>query len=306
MLTSIQTLVPIFVYFLIGLVLRRFGVADREHAQFVFRLVFFVTLPALAFGTIAESELTLRRLALPVIGFLVCAICAMLALAYARIAKLERSMAGAVILGAGIANIVFMYPFGLAILGPAALPDALLYDVGNAIFLATVATAIAGRFGAAADSSVLSAVGKVLRSPLFLAVIAGLLVSAAAWPVPPLLDAILSPLGAATTPLILIALGVSFSTTQLRDSNVYSMVGLRMLAGLVAGALLIKVFGLEGVTAVVVIGAAAAPIGFNAVTLASIGKLDVERATAALSMSVTIGLLTAPAIILATARWLSL
>ncbi|NIV18871.1 MAG: hypothetical protein GWN47_10845, partial [Woeseiaceae bacterium] len=53
----------------------------------------------------------------------------------------------------------------------------------------------------------------------------------------------------------------------------------------------------------VVIILAAAPIGFNSVSLASIGKLDTEQAAAALSASVGIGLVTTTLLLLAAIRW---
>ena len=46
---------------------------------------------------------------------------------------------------------------------------------------------------------------------------------------------------------------------------------------IVIGIIAIAVLGLQNELALVVITAAAAPIGFNSVTLASIGKLDVEH-----------------------------
>ncbi|MEJ2299369.1 MAG: hypothetical protein P8X94_12890 [Woeseiaceae bacterium] len=105
-------------------------------------------------------------------------------------------------------------------------------------------------------------------------------------------------------PLILIALGVSMSFARMRDGAVISTVVIRMLGGFVIGIIVIAVLGLQNDLALVVITAAAAPIGFNSVTLASIGKLDVEHATAALSLSIVAGLLTTTALLLLGSRWL--
>jgi predicted permease len=79
-----------------------------------------------------------------------------------------------------------------------------------------------------------------------------------------------------------------------------------MVGGLLAASFFVYVFDLQGATAVTVIAAGAAPIGFNSVTLASVGKLDTEHATASLSVSVAIGLVTTSAIVLLGARWLGL
>ena len=211
MLTSLQALVSIFAFFALGAILRATKVASREHSQFIFRLVFFVTLPALAFGAISDTLLTPRSFALPLIGFLVNLVCALTAVAYARFSNLYPTLAGSVVLGASITNMVFMFPFVLVSLGREALADAVLYDVGNAVFLATGAYAISSRFGAHGAASMLASLGNMLRSPLFVAVFAAVIVNVNGWNVPALVDSVLGPLGAMTMPLILIALGVSFS-----------------------------------------------------------------------------------------------
>lgn len=301
-----QALYPIFAYFVVGALLRKSGAASLEHAQFLFRLIFFVTLPALVFTTLSTSDLAPNSLALPMVGFLVNLVCACIAIFYARMMMLNRAQTGAMILGASITNMVIVFPFIHASLGVAALADAVLYDVGNSAFVTTVAYSVSSRYGEAAATSVWVSVSKTLRSPLFLALLAAVGVSMWSLEVPALLDEFLSPLGAATMPLILVALGASFSTARLGDSIVFSTVFIRMLGGLLTASFFVFVFDLQGTTALAVIVAGAAPIGFNSVTLASIGKLDIEHATASLSASVAIGLVTTSVIVLFGARWLGL
>jgi predicted permease len=270
----------------------------------MFRVIFFVTLPALAFTTISEQPLTADNMVLPVAGFTVNLVCVGCALVYLKFKTMEPVRAGTVILGASIANTAFVFPFILAVLGPGALAQAILYDVGNAVFVATIAYGAASRFGRPRDGSTLRATAKTLGSPLFLAICAALVVSAAALEVPTLLRTLLDPLAAATMPLILIALGISMSVSNMRDSVVISTVLIRMVGGFVIGMVVIAVLGLQDELALVVITAAAAPIGFNSVTLASIGKLDVEHATASLSVSIAAGLLTTTALLMFGSRWL--
>ena len=54
-------LAPIFFYFLVGVALRRFGLADRSHGDFVLRLAFFVTLPLLILLTLPQATLTAEK-----------------------------------------------------------------------------------------------------------------------------------------------------------------------------------------------------------------------------------------------------
>ncbi len=94
--------------------------------------------------------------------------------------------------------------------------------------------------------------------------------------------------------LVIVALGVLFDVRLLRDRRVPAIVMLRMLAGFGLGWLCVQVFGLTGMTRAVVLLGAAAPIGFNAVVLSDMEKLNRELAASAASISVVIGLVYAP------------
>jgi predicted permease len=189
-------------------------------------------------------------------------------------------------------NTLFVFPFILAVLGQAALAEAFLFDLGNAIFVGTIAYSISLYFGKTEAESAASYLFKTIRAPIFIAIAAALIVNTFQVAVPPIVVGILSPLGSTAMPLVLIAVGISFSTAGLSSSLIITTVLLRMLLGLLAGLFIVWLFGFTGVTAVVVAVLAAAPIGFNSVALASIGKLDTEQAASALSVSVAIGVLS--------------
>jgi predicted permease len=299
-----QSLLPIFVFFVIGILLRSFGLASRDQAAFLFRIVLFVTLPALVFLAIVEAELSRRTILLPVLCFLINLVCTFVAIAYARVAKLENQRAGALVLGAGITNMLFVFPFVLATLGKAALAEAILFDLGNAVFVATVAYSLALRFGETRAGTVTSFLIKTLCSPIFLAVAIGIIVNVFDWSVPEIAVGILSPLGGATIPLVLIAVGISFSTAGVFGRLPVTTLLLRMPLGLVIGVLMVWVLGFEGVTAAVIVVSAAAPIGFSTVTLVSIADLDTEQAASALSISVVVGMLSTTLLLIAADRWL--
>lgn len=298
-----ETLLPIFAYFLVGFLLRTFGLASGEQAAFLFRLVFYVTLPALVFGAISDAELTRRTMLLPIAGTTVNVICAAAAIFYVRATKTDNRKAGAVVLGAGIMNTAFVFPFILSVLGRPALAEAVLFDIGNAIFVGIVAYPVSLYFGDAGVQSAASYLVRTLRAPIFISVAAALIVNLLQLPIPAAVTGILSPLGATTVPLILIAVGISFSTAGFFGRLTIATISLRMLLGFVVGLCIVWVLGFEGVTAAIIVVLAAAPIGFNSVSLASIGKLDTDQAAAALSVSVGIGLVTTTLLLLAAMRW---
>jgi predicted permease len=299
----VLSLLPILVYFAVGVLLRRVGIAGRDHGGFVFRLIFYVTLPALAFEAIVDMALDTRSALLPMAAFVINSICALAALVFVRWRQVPGPRAGAVVLGAGIANMSFMFPYVLAVFGEQGLANALLFDLGNAIFVATVAYVAALRFGDAGTPRMLASLGRTLRSPIFIAVAAAIAVNLAGIRLPEVVGDVLGPLGRVTLPLILIGLGIVFSTDALKDSLPYATVTLKMGLGFLLGVVLVTILGLEGEVAAVVIASAAAPIGFSSVTLAGVASLDAEQAGAALSLSVLAGLVTTPLLLTFGAGW---
>jgi len=297
------SLLPIFTFFLIGFGLRKAGLARAEQADLLFRIVFYVTLPALAFLAVADATLTRQSLYLPVSGFCINLICISAAMLYARSRKLADPQAGALALGAGITNMVFIFPFVLAMLGEMALVDAILFDIGNGVFVATVAYLVSLYYKHEQSVHVLASLSKLLRSPLFIAILVALFVNLRGLPVAEIVVNVLSPLSSATIPITLIALGISFSKVSLDNPLPVVTVVLRMVLGLLVGLVLVWLFGFKGMTAVVVIASAAAPIGFSAVTLASVSELDKEQASIALSISIAVGLLSTALLLSVAARF---
>lgn len=287
---AVASHLPLFGYILIGIALHASGVIGRDQAGAMFRLVFYVTLPALAFLAIADATLTRSSALLPVVGFTLNVLTLGVGWYVSRRAGLDPQQTGVVLLGASICNMVFMFPFVLAALGPSALADAVLIDLGNAVFVATVSNAIAVRLGHRASLTARQSAVRLLRTPLFIALLAAIILNLRGWGVPPAAATILDPLGRCTVPLTLIAVGLSLNLAPLRNTIPVLTVVLRMVVGLVGGVIAVALLGFEADRAVVVAASAAAPVGFNAVTLASVAKLDTEQAAAAVSLSVIIGI----------------
>ncbi|MDH4109001.1 MAG: AEC family transporter [Gammaproteobacteria bacterium] len=292
-----ESLLPIFLYVLAGISLRAMGLVERSLAEPMFRFVFLATLPALVFVSIVEAPLDRQSALLPAVGFLMNSISAFGAWAYARRHRLPEPQAGALVLCAGITNGMFMFPFVLAILGQPGLTIAILVDVGNAVFVATVGYAISVHYAHAGSAIPAGSLLRMLRSPLFIALLIALAVNLGSFETPAPLVAALQPLGRATMPVTLVALGISLTPRAFSGSLPSLTVMLRMLLGLGSGLLFAGLLGLEGLTAVIVIAIGAAPVGFMSVTIVSVAKCDTGQAASAVSISVLIGMLTTTAIL---------
>lgn len=297
MSSILYQLSPIFFFFAVGLLLRHKGLADRSHGEFMLRLVFFVTLPLLIVTTLPQAELSLDKAMLPLANIVVNVLCMSVTLLLARGMQLPPAVTGSMLMNTMIANNAFMFPFVLAIYGESGFADAILFDFGNAIMVATVTYAIAFRYGSGEQHDNWVMLRRVVTSPLFAALAVGVILSVTGSRLPPLLDNMAQPLAQMTAPLILVALGVFFSLQLHHLKLVGVALTIRMLLGFTFGFLFATLVGLEGQTLVVVALCSGAPIGFMALTFSSMAKLDVELTTSAVSLSILIGLAWIPLLI---------
>lgn len=288
---------PIFFYFLIGVLLRRFGLAERSHGDFVLRLAFFVTLPLLILLTLPNTVLTADKLMLPLANVVVNVLCFTAMLLLTLPLRLPRPELGALAMNTLIVNNAFMFPFILAVYGESGFADAVLYDFGNAIMVATVTYAIAFRYSDEAWRPY-AMLKRIAGSPLFWALAIGVGLSLSGIALPAALVPIVDPVARMTAPLILIALGIffSFSTRQIRLVGL--SLAIRMGLGLLFGVGFAWLVGLEGQSFVVVALCSAAPIGFMALTFTSMARLDTELAASAVSLSILLGLVYIPLLLL--------
>lgn len=290
-------LLPIFVYFGLGLLLRQQGLANRDHADFLLRFVFFVALPLLILRSVSGITFTTDKAMLPLLNIgvnLGCLACTLLA---GRVLKLERKQLGTMLVCTTIVNNSFMFPFVLAVHGQEGFADAILWDFGNAIMMATFVYALAFRYGGETQQG-WAMLLRVLKSPLVWSLVVSVVLAVTRTPLPPRLLQVINPLADMMAPLILIALGILTSLRISQPLNTLVTIGIRMVFGLFCGILLATLVGLEGTTFKVVALCAGAPIGFNALTLCSMTKLDTELGASSVSLSIVAGLLWIPVLIL--------
>jgi predicted permease len=289
-------LLPVFAYFGLGILLKQQGLADRGHADFLLRLVFFVCLPLLILNSVSRLELNAGTVLLPISNAIVNLVCLGAALLLIRAMKLTKPQAGTVAVNASITNNSYMFPFVLAVYEQAGFAEAVLYDLGNALMMATLVYAVAFRYSGQAHNP-WTMLLRILRSPLIWSLALSLLLSLMHWPLPELAVTVINPLGQMTGPLILIALGIFFSFQIKELPLALSIVAIRMVLGLLVGLGLATLFGFEGLRYKAVVLCAAAPIGFNALTYCSLAKLDTELSASAVSISIIAGMFYIPVLI---------
>jgi predicted permease len=290
-------LAPIFFYFLVGVLLKHFRLADKSHADFVLRLAFFVTLPLLILLTLPKAALSADKIMLPLANIAVNVLCLGAMLVATRSMQLTRAIRGAMAMNTMIVNNAFMFPFILAVYGESGFADAVLYDFGNAIMVATVTFSVAFRFSDVPHKP-FAMLTRVSGSPLFWALGVGVVLSVTGIAIPDRIVAMVNPVAQMTAPLILIALGIFFSFTFSQFSLVGLSLFIRMGLGLVFGVAFAALVGIEGEAFIVVALCSAAPIGFMALTFTSMAKLDTALTASSVSLSILVGLVYTPLLML--------
>jgi len=297
MLATLSQLLPIFVYFGLGVLIRHLGTAERQHGDFLLRFVFFVTLPLLILTSVSGIEFTADKAVLPLLNIGVNLLCFGLTLLVSKWKRLDRKTTGTLLVGTTIVNNSFMFPFTLAVYGQNGFADAILWDFGNAIMMATFVYALAFRYGGEEQRG-WGMLLRILKSPLVWSLAISVLLALTRTRLPEQVAAIAAPLGQMTGPLILVALGIITTLKLARLDLALLTVGIRMVFGLLCGVLLATLAGLDGTTFKVVALCAGAPIGFNAVTLSSMAKLDTDLSASSVSLSILAGLVWIPVLIL--------
>ncbi len=216
----LSALAPPFLLILLGAGLRRLQVLDTAQVPALNGLVLNVTLPALVVTGLLHAPPLSPRLALPVLALFAAEMAALgLIAGLGRLLRLPPATLGAVLLVGVFGNTGFIgYPLTLAVF-PQQFPTAILLDQFSMTLPLYVTAAIAGgRLGSGGGHG--AALGRFFRSPLFLSAVIGLALHSvrvpaalAHSPVWPRLGAVvvqcLGYLGQGTTPLVLLALGVS-------------------------------------------------------------------------------------------------
>lgn len=290
---TLLNLVPVFLYFGLGILLRRLKLAEPAQGDFILRFVFFITLPALILLTLSKTPLSPETIFLPFINIAVNLACMVYTLSVAIFMKVTKKKLGAMLVNTMIVNNAFMFPFILAGFGGEGFALAVLFDFGNAIMTATFTYALAFRYGGEIHTSK-TMIMKVIKSPLFWALALAIILSLSGIALPPIAVDFLEPLGQMTGPLILIALGIFFTPKLSHWRLVTATLLVRMVFGLLTGVFIASLLGLEGMAFAVVSLCSAAPIGFNALTFSSLAKLDVEYTSSAVSVSILIGMFYIP------------
>ncbi len=201
-----------------------------------------------------------------------------------------------------VGNVGFLgVPMLVLLLGEAAIgPVMLVISTDLIVFGSLIVILITGSRDGRMSPRVLRTVGLgLLRNPMIVSIVAGLVWSSLSLPVPGPFDELLSILGAAATPGALFAIGASLAFKSAERLSVAAWLSFAKLvlhpAAVAVAALLIA--GLDSYTAGVMISAAALPVAGNVYIIAQHYRVAPQRASASILISTVASIVTLSVVI---------
>lgn len=297
---DLLTLLPVLVGLAAGLILRRIGLVQQRDGESVFKLVFYLFVPAVTFTSLSTVDLELRLAIYPAAAALMIAAGYLGARLMAAKARLEPVQAAVAVSGCMVVNTAFQLPFVQVLYGAEGVARVAAFDIVNTIATFTLAYLVAIR-GNPTHSGGPLRLDRLARNPALYAIAAGLLVNVAGIDVPAVIAEPVATVGAVTPVLIPIGIGILFDPIGNSLRTAALMVATRLATGLAVATALLFLLGVTGMDRTVLLLIGVGPVIFAGVAFASLENLDVRLATTALSMSLVVSVVISLLVILMSA-----
>ncbi len=290
-------LLPLMLIFGVGLILRSRGIFTQKHGDDFIKLVYFVSLPGLIMNSIAKIHLTPEFALLPLISAIIIFSMYFLTLYTGRAFKLPKKTLGVFIIGTMILNNGFILPFVIEAFGDEGLARLIIFDFSNGLLAFTFVYFQACKYGKDTDESK-TMYKKFLFSPPIWALVISILLNVTHVHVPIFLGEFFQIIGDLTIPMLMLTMGVYFTPKVFRILPLFTGIFIRTGVGFALGLFLCYLFNVDGLSRIIVLISASAPIGFNTLTFTSMEKLDRKFAASYVSFGLVVGMIVTPVLIL--------
>jgi hypothetical protein len=297
---------PIFGVILAGLLAGRWRILGGEATGALNAFVSYFALPVLFFGTLARTPVQAVLDPQLMLGFSIVVLMTfalgMLSTRLAVKGGLARmSLQG---IAASWGNVGYMgVPLCLAAFGEAGLPPAMLAVIATSIISMVFGVMLIELEVAAGHGPVitfLNAAWNVARNPLPLSIVAGIIWSGLALPLPTPVEKWLDLLGAAASPCALFAIGLFLSDKSVRhglaEAGLATLIKL-LIQPLLAAVVLPWFIDLKSVAGQAALVMASLPTAANAFVLAKQFNVQVEQNTASVLLSTAFSVVTVSALL---------
>lgn len=278
-------LMPIILYFLIGYILKSFNILKKEEASVLLKLIFYLMSPAVIITSVSTMEFSKTLIYYPI-----SAICIHITMFFIgkiissrlKLNENERKVFRGATL---IMNLTFILPFFISFFGEENVYLLSIFDAGNLVMVTTVVYSIVT---SNEEESIFEKIKKILKSPLIIALIIGIIINISKVNIPKGVEITLQQIASVTGVLIMIALGAYFTPkfSKLRLSLV--IVATKMIGILIVGTIIGKIFPLDEMGRTIILLGALSPVGNNILTYTFIADGDMELAINVVSLSIII------------------
>lgn len=283
-----------FFYMAIGCILYRRKLVSKEGSKSMAHLLLYVVLPCVVIRSfcVEQTPEKTQRLLFSMLGAVILLLLAMI---ISHVLFRKNAMDN---FGASFSNAGFMgFPLITAVLGS----DAVFYAAGFVAFL-NVLQWTYGQ-GLLVEDWKLCSPKMVIKNPLVLALLVGMLIFFLGIPLPSVLQSGISSLATLNGPLAMIILGIYLAQTDAKsmfmDRHLYLVSAVRLLLIPLASLMLMKLcFKGNDDIAVSLMIACCAPIGSNVAVYAQKLNLDYTYAVKLVCLSTILSIITMPLIII--------
>jgi predicted permease len=280
-------LLPIIVGMSAGFVLRRIGLLHERDGESVFKLAFYVLVPAVTFTSLSTVHLDPQHAIFPA------AAAAMILAGYlgsrivAARARLDPVRAAVAVSGCMVVNTSFQLPFVQLLYGIDGVARIAMFDIVNSVATFTLAYLVAVRGNPGAGRGRVR-LDRLAKNPALYAVALGLLVNLGGVTIPDVIASPVAAVGATAPVLIPIGIGILFNPIVKGTRTAALLVGARMSTALLVATAFAFLPGIAGIDRSVLLLIGAAPMVFAVVAFAAMEDLDVGLATNAMSLSMVV------------------
>ena len=281
LLICLKAVAPLFIYMLIGVLVRRTGIIASEDVRKLNHFAFVVFFPCLMFENVCGADIG-KSFNVKLIGYGLASILTIYFLSVLLTVKMKDrpAMRGAVIQAVYRSNFVIMgLPVAMNIYGRGnlsitAMMIAVIVPLFNILAVITLEYFRSGR------PNVRVMTFGIIKNPLIIGTLTGIAVTISGYEIPQIPEDIISDMGSIATPLALIILGASFEFSSVgrmkRELIICVLARLVIVPGIFVSAA--AMLGFEDIELISLLAMFAAPAAISSYTMAEEMGSDSELA----------------------------
>ncbi|MCX8154307.1 MAG: hypothetical protein N3C61_00530 [Candidatus Micrarchaeota archaeon] len=241
----------------------------------VFNLLYYIILPSAIVLQFSSFELDMDLLIFP-ITYIISTILTIHIIEFLskRMMKLSDPIIGAIILTIPVVNAGSVFAVSSYLFGSEGLIKSSIYIIGYA-FVIPYTILIVNRYSIKQDSIQELFLRNIIGSPIFLSILAGILINVYGIQIPSIINRILEYISYSLIPISMISLGIGIDKSRILDSRILVIIMLKILIGIMLIYILSQIVPLSRTDIMILLVANLSPLGFFGPMMSSRMGFDV-------------------------------